>query len=280
MSGLMNITRNFKQQGLDTQTLHEAVVVDNKDPRKLCRVRARVASLFDGIPDNCLPWCIPMFGHIDGAYINNWNGKGGKETERSGISFIPGIDSKILVRFMNGDPHFPVWTGYTCDDKVTLKDELSGDSGDRYPHRAVFRMRNGAYLIMDSKSNELFVNMPGDLYLTILGDVHETIVGSRTTKVTSNLGDIPSYVKNAPASKLSQMEQTQNKKVPWEGLTSYKSGGGNNHTYVEGDETIWVKGNRIVKVDGNNTEDILGNERINIRGNQVINAQHIMHQEI
>lgn len=294
MSGILNITKHLRQQGLDANTHYEGVVVDNLDPRKLCRVRVRIAKIFDGISDDCLPWCVPMFGHADGSYIEDWDGGSvsmsaqepqtdhPKPTKRSGVQFVPKLKSKVMVRFLNGDAHFPVYTGYALDDRVSLASELSGDGsdGDRYPDRAVIRMRNGVYIMIDSRSNEMFVNTPGDLYLTVLGDVHETVVGNKTTKVTSKLTDMPDYVKNAPASALDQMKQHQNMKVPWEGASAYKVGGGSRHSYIEGDETIEIKGDRIVKIWGNNTEEILGNERIVIRGTQTIIAQTIYHQEI
>jgi hypothetical protein len=284
MSGVLNLTRWLKPQGLDSKTRYEAVVVDIKDPRKLCRVRARIPFLFDGIEDKHLPWATPIFSHIGGAYRDE---KGEAPTERSGVAYVPTVGSKVFLSFMEGDPSYPLWSGYTLDDKTALTEEMCGpdankegeDKDDRYPHRVVVRMRHGAYLILDTKNKEIFVNSPGDMYLTVLGDVHETIIGNKTSKVTSKTTDIPDYIKSAPASKLAEMEQKRNRKVPWEGLTPDKPKGGNHHVFVEGDMTVEVKGNRLVKIWGNNREEVMGQERVQVAGDRTVVAQNIYHQE-
>lgn len=262
-AGTVNITKHLKPQGLSPTSLHEGIVIDNKDPRKLCRLRIRIEGLFEGIPDDCLPWAIPRnIDHINGAYTNGWNDKTkdmSKVQERSGVYNIPMIGSKVTVQFMNSDPHFPTWSGYSVDEKVILKEELDGHTKDRYPYRSVLRMRNGTYIVADNETSEVFINSSGDLYLTVLGDVHETVVGNKTTKITSKITDIPEYIRKAPASYLDNMKRNAKQKVPWEGLTNYKKEGGNHHLYVEGDETILIKGNRVLTIGGNTTETINGN---------------------
>jgi hypothetical protein len=73
-SGLVNITKHLKSQGLSPLTSYEGVVIDNNDPEKLCRLRIRVKRLLDGIPDNCLPWAIPgTTVSVTGSYIEGWD---------------------------------------------------------------------------------------------------------------------------------------------------------------------------------------------------------------
>jgi hypothetical protein len=167
-----------------------------------------------------------------------------------------------VQQFMGGDIHYPLWFGYTIDEKVVLKNELEGGSQDRYPHRAVVRLRNGNYVVIDKETSEIFINAAGDVHLTVLGDVHETIVGNKTTQITSKLTDIPEYIRKAPASYLDRLKRNTQGKVPWAGSTPYRKQGGNHHVYIEGDETVVIGGNRIVTVAGSVTETAKGDHTV------------------
>lgn len=237
--GTLNITKLLKRQGLDPNMIYEAIVVNNDDPRKLCRVTARVPKLFDGWEDGDLPWAVPLFNHVGGAYVSG--------RVRSGIAWVPKKDHKIGLKFPFGDPHKPVWTSYVVDEQTKIP-----ASETNYPDRVVVHMDNGFYIIVDTRTNEVFFNNTGDMNITILGDVNQYIVGNQNLTVTNNKSDIAGYLLNAPDTVLKNFNAKPSKKIPFPGLLS-KSTAGNQHTTISGDQTMLIKGNRKVVVQGNDT---------------------------
>lgn len=238
--GTLNLTKFMKPSGLDPAAHYEAVVTDNNDPRQLGRIRARIAGVFDGIPDDHLPWAFPMFQHADGAY-----NPGGDATDRSGTFFVPKVSHIVSLRFPTGDPHRPTWRSYTVDEKVALPERVKN-----YPDRGVIKFSNGMYIIIDTKTNEIFFNNPGDMDITILGDVNQYIVGNQQMVVSNSKGLIPSYLLNAPDTVLSRLTPKPAKEIPYTGLMS-QSRTGNNHVHVQGDQTMLVEGNRKTVIQGN-----------------------------
>lgn len=238
--GTINATKYLQKQGIDPKMVYEAKVVNNYDERHLCRIQARIEGVFDGISDRDLPWAIPEFDHVDGAY-----NPGGNSTERSGTAWVPKNEHKIGLKFPTGDPHKPVWTKYTVDEQVALPEHQDVN----YPDRAVFKFSNGCYMIIDTRTNEIFLNNPGDINMTILGDVNQYIVGNQQMTVTNSKNDIPGYLLNAPETVLNSLGAKPAKRVPFQGLLS-KSHAGNQHTKVTGDQTTLIEGNRSVVIKG------------------------------
>lgn len=247
-TGTINLTKHLKPSGLDPAQPYEAVVVENNDPRQLGRIKARVAGVFDGIPDDHLPWAIPMFQHADGAY-----NPGGDALDRSGTFFVPKVEHIVSLRFPTGDPHRPVWRSYTVDEKVALPERKKN-----YPDRGVIKFSNGMYIIIDTKTNEIFFNNPGDMDITILGDVNQYIVGNQQMVVAKDKGLIPSYLLNAPDTVLSRLEPKPTKNIPFTGLLG-PAQSGNNHVHVQGDQTMLVEGDRMTVIQGNDILQVGGN---------------------
>lgn len=239
--GTINATKHLSRQGLDPKMTYEAKVVNNFDQRKICRIQARIEGVFDGIPDSDLPWAIPEYQHPDGAY-----NEGGNATDRSGMAMVPKKGHKVGLKFPTGDPHRPVWTSYTVDEQTALPENQDVN----YPDRAVFKFSNGCYMIIDTRTNEIIVNNPGDLDMTVLGDVNQYIVGNQQLTVTDQKGEIASYLLNAPETVLDRLKQNPTKRIPFQGLMS-KSYAGNQHTYISGDQTTLIKGNRMTVIHGN-----------------------------
>lgn len=238
--GPLNITRFLKQQGLDPRVTYEAHVVNNNDPRKLGRIQARIDGVFDGIPDNHLPWAVPMYQHADGAY-----NPGGDALDRAGSFMVPKNKHKVGLRFPDADPHRCVWGPYTVDDQVALPEK-----NKNYPDRAVMKFSNGAYIIIDTKTNEIFLNNPGDVDITILGDVNQYIVGNQQLVVSDSKGNIPTYLLNAPDTVLNRLSPKPAKEIPFLGLLG-PAQAGNRHIHVTGDQTMLVEGNRKTVIQGN-----------------------------
>lgn len=239
-TGTVNLTKFLKPGGLDKGMKYEAVVVNNNDPRQLGRIQARIAGIFDGIEDDHLPWAIPKFQHADGAY-----NPGGDALDRSGTFHVPKNKHIVSLQFPTGDPHIPVWGSYTVDEKVALPERKKN-----YPDRAVIKFSNGMYIIVDTKTNEIFFNNPGDVDMTILGDVNQYIVGNQQLVVSSTKGLIPSYLLNAPDTVLSRLSPKPTRAIPFTGLLG-PAPAGNRHIHVTGNQTMLVEGNRSTVINGN-----------------------------
>lgn len=246
----LNVTRFMKQQGLDPTMLYEAEVVDNNDPRRLGRIRARIKGIFDGIPDNHLPWAVPRYHHCDGAY-----NPGGDALDRSGTFMVAKNKHKVALQFPTADPHRAVWGEYTVDEQVELPEK-----NKNYPDRAVWKFSNGTYIILDTRTNEIFFNNPGDIDMTVLGDVNQYIIGNQQLIVSDRKSLIDGYLLNAPDTVLDRLSQKPAKEIEFTGLLS-KSYAGNRHIHVTGDQTMYVEGNRKVIIDGND-HLIVGKNRL------------------
>jgi hypothetical protein len=100
--------------------LWDAVVVDDRDPKKIGRVKIRIFDLHDeNTPLEQLPWAMPNFPT---AFINP------EDTDKSGGMFhIPPVDALVNVMFRHSDPSFPVWIGGWFQSKPCI----SGREGYR-----------------------------------------------------------------------------------------------------------------------------------------------------
>jgi len=116
MSRNHDISARDFQDLLDKQFL--GIVVDIEDPKKEGRARVRVASLYDEIPVEDIPWAFPKnrgtsFGQA---------GKGGSVS-------IPKLNSVVAVVFDNGNPYSPEFFSIQelADDiKSELESEYEG----------------------------------------------------------------------------------------------------------------------------------------------------------
>jgi hypothetical protein len=254
MAGTMNLTKFFKPQGVGKFTSHEAVVVDNKDKDRLGRIKVRIKELHQGIEDEHLPWCIPKFGHADGA-------KGKDAFDRSGTFYVPKKGTKVLVEFQDGNPHYPVWKGYTVDDTTRLK-----EMNKNYPDRACLRFSTGAFIIIDTKTNEVMIHNPGDMHLIIQGDIEQSVHGNmQETTHSSKDKAIDSYLRSDKELPVGEAKQHQEKKVNFKGLGKTTKSG-NRHIHVGGDYTLYVEGDRITHVDGDDTTIVKGNKITKVQG--------------
>jgi hypothetical protein len=130
-------------------------------------------------------------------------------------------------------------------------------------------MRNGTWLIINKKTNEVFINSSGDLNMTILGDVNQTIVGTHTLNVTDSVDDIPGYIKDLPGTILSRMSAAARNVIPFMGLLRKNSG--SSHTVVAGDQTMTIKGSRKVIIEGDDVLEIGGDRSMTIEGGRTLN---------
>lgn len=243
-SGTINATKYLSRQGIDPHMMYKAEVVRNDDPRFLGRIKARIEGVFDGIPDGDLPWAVPLYQHCDGSKAGGWSSN--HEDSGSGTFHVPKKKHIVSLKFPQGDPHKPIWLPYTLDEKGILE-----ETKVNYPDRAVFRFSNGCYMIIDTKTNEVFLNNPGDVDITILGDVNEYIVGNKQQVIHDSKGSIPGYLTGMPGSIIGQLSPKPTKQIPFQGLLGGGGGKGNSHTHVKGNLTTLVEGHRMTVIKGN-----------------------------
>ena len=254
-SSTFNPTKHIKRQGVDPNMVYAATVVDNNDPRQRGRIRARIDGFMDGIDDDKLPWILAVFNHADGSMEGD---------KRSGTFDVPQKGARVGVRFPFGDPHRPEIAPYPIDDKRTLP-----EAEPNYPKRKVIRLGNGWYIIVDTETNEMFFNNPGDMHMTILGDCTQTIVGKQTLIVTGDKGEIPGYVTNAPKSDLGSIPAKSAGGVEFQG----SGGNGSQYTKIKGDQTVIIEGNRNVTIKGNDSLKVLKNRTEQVTGRHVVRSQ-------
>jgi hypothetical protein len=167
---MLNITSDMKQgQGLSKDRTYEATVVNNDDPMKLGRVTVKIAGVTDGFSDEHLPWAIPDFAHTGGA------------SSKSGSLAIPDVGSMVSVVFEDGNIDFGRYSGY----HVTKKTQLA-EGQTNYPARVVNRLSNGALVVVDKKTNEVFIRNPGTTRIYIGGDVELVVAGNMQHIVKGN----------------------------------------------------------------------------------------------
>lgn len=116
MSRNHDITSRDFEDLLDKQFL--GIIVDINDPRKEGRARVRVASIYDEIPVEDIPWAFPK----NRGTVFGQGGKGGSVS-------IPKLNSVVGVVFDNGNPYSPEFFSLQelADDvKTELESEYEG----------------------------------------------------------------------------------------------------------------------------------------------------------
>ena len=117
--------------------VHEAVValvVDNKDPDKLGRVKVRYPTL----PGQDTSWWAPL-SSLGGGKDRGW-------------FFLPEIDDEVLVMFEHGDIHRPVVVGALWNG-VDLPPEKNGGGNER----RVMVSREGSRIVLDDDAGTITI---------------------------------------------------------------------------------------------------------------------------
>lgn len=230
----------LQMKGVDPNIAYEAIVIDENDPGKYGRIKARVKGLMDSITDEEIKWMRPR----------DWNhpfGLFGGATKGATAAFggVPRRGAKVYVYFPNKNPYQAVWSTNMPIDKKT-----KGSAFDiNYPNRCGYTLPNGKQMIVDTQTNELILIEPGDMHLVVFGDVNQTIVGNHQLTVTSKKSDIPSYILNDPHLTAKNLVSDPKSRVKFQGLLGATNG--SSHTHVTGNMTCKVGGSRKDVIDGN-----------------------------
>lgn len=116
-------------------------VVDNKDPKFMGRVRIRINSIHQGVPDNELPWATSQ------------TGSGGH-----GSIDVPSIGDQVYTSFQGTDGHELMYTG-----NVTKGGALHPDFKTNYPNRKGYTSESGVIFWRDEQTGDMSFNSPGGL---------------------------------------------------------------------------------------------------------------------
>jgi hypothetical protein len=164
--------RSFNSDSDSMNGLWDGIVVDDKDPLKLGRVKVRIFDLHDeNTPEADLPWAT---GNFPSAFINV------KETDKSGGFFhIPPIDALVNIMFRRGDPEAPVWIGgwFPADPCITGREEYGGGvrrtalyNGNKQPSCPTWRSLRGHCIEFDDEESVVRITS-ADGHMITLSDV-------------------------------------------------------------------------------------------------------------
>jgi hypothetical protein len=142
--------------GLDKTKKYKAIVVNNEDERFLDRIQARVDIIFDGIPDEHLPWAIPGEVNKDAS-------------DTSGVCDIPQVGTLVHLMFEKGSPDHPTYYPYVSDELTIFEEKL-----EDYPLTKIRKFTDGTIIKLNLKTLELTLIHAGDT-IANLSDGNTTV---------------------------------------------------------------------------------------------------------
>lgn len=179
------MSRNHDIQSRDFDDLLDkqfiGIVVDIDDPRKEGRAKVRVASIYDEIPVEDIPWAFPK----NRGTVFGQAGKGGNVS-------VPKLNSVVGVIFNNGNPYSPEFFSLQelADDvKTELESEYEGShivlfDGDQ-ELKIWFTVGKGLTLSVKGAS----INLAPDNLITIKTD-NKVVIDSPNIELTNDLGGV------------------------------------------------------------------------------------------
>lgn len=135
-----------------TSDYHIGKVVDNKDPKKIGRVRIRVYGVYsDNIPDSDLPWALPE-QNFSGSLL--------------GSMIVPPIDAILNVRFANNNIYEPIYTS-----KIINDNNKPSDTNTSYPDTLIFfELDNGDKFTINRETSETIYTQSKGITITMSKD--------------------------------------------------------------------------------------------------------------
>lgn len=140
--------------------IFSATVVNNADdPLQRGQVQVRIPRLFDGVPDNDLPWAAPH--------------------RFSNLVYIPDVGSKVYVELLEGNPYHPT---YYADVKGIGIDSIF--AGSEYPN--AWGMSDGNnYVKLNKTTNTIQVHSASGTDIAIASNGSMTITGANALTVNT-----------------------------------------------------------------------------------------------
>lgn len=233
---------------------HRAVVVDNKDPDKLGRVKLFVKGIYEDKDPEKLPWVYPQQAA----------GLGGRHDSSSFA--VPEIDSEVTIEFKNGDIYSPFIGGRWHNKQSNQQKLFDEDYPNSYGHQdstgtflrinkeqkyAEFKHCSGFYCKIDKDGN-LDIHVPGTVTWNIEKDMHFKCEGDVNQEYHANLNQ--------------KIEKEKNVKIAE-----------NYNVHVEGDDARKVEGNQEWLMTADQIHKVEGDICIGAEGTMYHEASLIHH---
>ena len=247
-------------------------VVDNKDDKKLGRIKVRVYGYYqDDIPDDDLPWATVMAPIQSSSYDKKGYSPTGIQEGATVIGFffdgelaqIPVIMGTLYGIGDKGHDVHPLAKGEGGYNKPSYYGEApSTRYAAKYPHNHVISGEGNVIIEMDNTpgSERYSIEHPAGSWSEIQPDgtfVRQTAKDSYRVVNTNDYHFV-----------------NGNAKIIIGGNVKIEVKG-NVDTTVDGNMTTRVRGNHVLAVDGNNTTIVGGNNNTRVEGNDRTTAARI-----
>jgi type VI secretion system secreted protein VgrG len=212
-----------------------AKVVDNKDEKKLGRIKVRFSWMDKS---ESTPWI--RISHVHAS-------------KNRGFYFIPEIDDEVLVDFESGDPDCPIVIGSLYNGKSS-PDEWYDDPNEI----KAIRTKSGNEIIINDKSgNEMIeiANPKGKNKIII------TMAENNKIKIISD-GDIEMTAENKISLKSKQIEFTADNELD---MKSQKWTSKSTQAKITSDTSIDIEGGTSAKLKGSASLDLEGGGTANLK---------------
>ena len=146
---LLQLERDYPNNAID-EHLYIADVVDNEDPKQLCRVRIRIPEIHGDLADEHCPWAA--------QFKSSFLGSG---EELSSYS-VPRKGTKVGVIHHRGDVYSPLY----ITEPYTASSE-SVDVSSRYPDSYGFNDSDENFVHVDMGSDQARIEYNGDVYIKV-----------------------------------------------------------------------------------------------------------------
>lgn len=143
---------------------YRAIVVDNKDPEKMGRVRVRCPKIFGEYTSG---WCTPC---VPCAFNDG------------GLFYVPSVNEVVWVEFEEGNPSKPIWVGgWWIPNRTPMQ------NSNKVEDKIMLITRKQHIIEIDDKNNTIIVKMK-DGSMIKLGNGVELAVA--TGKKVTIYGDV------------------------------------------------------------------------------------------
>lgn len=167
------ITRLAREVDARRYGKYRGFVTNNKDPKRIGRVKLVVPSVSDSHETNWALPCLPFGGRA-----------------QQGFFFVPEKDSQVWVEFEEGDINRPIWTGvfWQC------KEDLPQDAARPEPTTRVLQTKSGHLLQFDDADGQqrvrLFHAANAELTMENDGSVELRNAGGGTLKLDASVQEM------------------------------------------------------------------------------------------